>query len=145
MLAAVPAGAGPAEDATAFINGVMDKFNKGDAKSFVSAHEDNAVIVDEFAPHVWVGAGAAQRWMDDYARDSTANGVSGGRVDYGNAIQANSDGSTSYVVLPTTYRFMKQGKKMIAAGSMTFVVKRAGDAWKIASWTYSGATAAPEK
>jgi ketosteroid isomerase-like protein len=145
MLAAVPAVAGPAEDATAFINGVMDKFNNGDAKSFVSAHEDNAVIVDEFAPHVWVGAGAAQRWLDDYAKDSKANGVSGGRVDYGKAIQANSDGSTSYVVLPTTYHFTKQGKKMIAPGSMTFVVKRAGEGWKIASWTYSGATAAPEK
>ena len=144
-LFAVPAAAGPAEDATAFINGIMDKFNNGDAKAFIGAHEDNAMIVDEFGQHVWTGPGSAQRWMDDYAKDSKAKGISGGRVDYGKPIQANSDGTTSYVVMPTTYRFTKDGRKMVAPGSMTFVVKRAGEGWKIASWTYAGATAAPEK
>jgi ketosteroid isomerase-like protein len=142
---ALIAAAGPAEDATTFISGIMDKFNGGDAKAFVAAHQDSALIVDEFGPHVWTGAGSAQRWIEDYGKDAKAKGISGGRVDYGKPIQANSDGASSYVVLPTTYRFTQNGKKMAAAGSMTFVVKRAGPDWKIASWTYSGATAAPEK
>src|SRR3954467_15597033 len=145
VLSAVPAFAGPADDATAYISGIMDKFNGGDAKAFVGAHEDNALIVDEFGPYVWTGAGSAQRWLNDYAKDSKAKGITDGRVDFGKPIQASSDGSVSYVVLSTTYRFMQNGKKMAASGSMTFIVKRAGNAWKIASWTYSGATAAPEK
>jgi hypothetical protein len=34
---------------------------------------------------------------------------------------------------------------MAGAGSMTFVMTRSGTEWKISSWTYSGATPAPER
>jgi len=33
---------------------------------------------------------------------------------------------------------------MAGKGSMTFVLTRSGKDWKIASWTYSGATPAAE-
>ncbi len=140
-----PAAAGPAEDATAALTGILDKFNTGDIGAFVAAHRDGAVIVDEFAPFVWGGSGSAERWVGDYGKDATARGISGGRVDYGKPIQANSEGGLAYIVLPTTYRFMQKGMKMAGAGSMTFVMSRAGGAWKISSWTYSGATPAPER
>jgi hypothetical protein len=141
-----PAIAGPAEDATSFVTSIIDKFNGGDAKAWIAAQEDNTLIVDEFAPHTWSGAGSAQRWLDAYAQDSKTNGVSGGRVDYGKPLHATSDGATAYVVLPTTYRFVQKGAKMAEPSSMTFVMKRDGAGWKIASWTYSASgPAAPEK
>ena len=146
LVAAAPAVAGPADEAATFVSSIMDKFNGGDAKAFVTAHEDNAVIVDEFGPHVWTGPGSAQRWLDAYAKDSSANGVTNPRVDYGKPLQARSDGTTAYVVLPTTYRFVQKGTKMAEPSSMTFVMKREGDGWKIASWTYSATSPpAPEK
>lgn len=144
LLAAAPAVAGPADDATTFVTTIMDKFNGGDTKAFVAAHQDDALIIDEFGRHIWTGKGSAQQWLDDYAADSKAKGVTDGRVDYGKPIQANSDGKTAYIVLPTTYRFMQNGKKMSAGGSMTYVVKKTGEVWRIASWAYSGATWAPE-
>src|SRR6476646_3637428 len=136
----------PADEATKFVTTIIDKFNAGDAKAWLSAQQDDTLIVDEFAPHNWSGAGSPQRWLDAYAKDSQANGVSGGRIDYGKPLQATSDGATAYVVLPTTYRFVQKGTKMAEPGSMTFVMKHAGKDWKIASWTYSaGGAAAPEK
>lgn len=136
----------PADDATKFVTTIIDKFNGGDTKAWLSAQLDNTLIVDEFAPHAWSGSGSPQRWLDAYAKDSQANGVSGGRVDYGKPLQATSDGKTAYVVLPTTYRFVQKGAKMAEPGSMTFVMKHDGKDWKIASWTYSaGGAAAPEK
>lgn len=146
MLAALPAPAlaGPAEDAAASLAATMDKFNAGDAAAFIAAHQDGAIIVDEFAPYVWGGSGSAQRWVADYMTHSQAMGDSGGRVDYGKPIQAASDGNSAYVVLPTTYRFTRKGAKMAGPGSMTFVMRRSGSEWKIGSWTYSGATPAPE-
>ena len=136
----------PADDAARFITGIIDKFNAGDAKAWLSAQADDTLIVDEFAPHAWSGAGSPKRWLDDYAKDATANGITGGRVDYGQPLQARSDGRTAYVVLPTTYRFMQKGMKMAEPSSMTFVMKRHGNGWKISSWTYSAtAAAAPEK
>jgi hypothetical protein len=146
LLISTPAIAGPAEDATGFITKVIDQFNGGDVKAWLAAQEDNTLIVDEFAPHVWMGSGSPQRWLDAYARDSKKNGVSGGRVDYGKPLQATSDGTTAYVVLPTTYRFVAKGAKMAEPSNMTFVMKHEGTGWKIASWTYSAiGPAAPDK
>ena len=139
------AAVGPVDDATGFIATVMDQFNSGDAKAFLAAHDDNALIVDEFGQHVWTGPASAQRWIDDYGKTRPRAGSAAGAVDYGKPIAANGDANSVYVVLPTTYRFVQNGQKMAGAGSMTFIVHKAGDAWKIASWTYSGATPAAEK
>lgn len=144
LLLATAAKAGPAEDAAAMVSSVLDKFDAGDSEAFFAAHQDGAVIVDEFAPYVWGGPNSARRWAAAYDQDSKKRGISGGRVDHTAPIQAVSDGSSAYVVLPTTYRFNQDGRKMAGKGSMTFVMTRSGSAWKIASWTYSGATAAPE-
>lgn len=137
----------PADSAVTFLTAAIDKFNGGDVDAWVSAHADDAVIVDEFAPHVWAGTGSARRWIEDYAKHSQANAIGGGRVDYDKPLLATSDGASAYIVLPTTYRFVQNGAKMAEPSSMTFVMKRAGESgWKIASWTFSAtAAAAPEK
>jgi SnoaL-like domain len=138
--------ASPADEATKFVTTIIDKFNGGDIKAWVSAQEDDTMIVDEFGPHTWSGSGSAKRWLNDYMKDSAANGITGGRVDYSKPLQATSDGATAYIVLPTTYRFVRKGAKMAEPSSMTFVMKRVGSEWKITSWTYSAAGAAvPEK
>lgn len=139
------ANAGPADDATKFVTTIIDKFNGGDAAAFLAAHQDNAVIVDEFGRHVWTGTGTAKQWLDDYMSMSKATGVTAGRVDYGKPLRAESDGKTAYLVLPTTYSYLQGGKKLSEAGSMTFVVTNDGKTWKIASWTYSGEPPKAEK
>jgi len=145
LASAAPTFAAPIDDATATVTTVLDKFNGGDIDAFFAAHRDGAVIVDEFAPFVWGGLQSVQRWADDYGADAKRRGISGGRVDYGKPIQANSSGSSAYIVLPTTYRFVQNGTKMAGAGSMIFVMARDAGAWKISSWTYSGATPTPER
>lgn len=72
LLAATPAHAEPAQDATAAVTNVLDKFNAGDIDAFFAAHQDGALIVDEFAPYVWNGSNAAQRWAGDYEKDAKA-------------------------------------------------------------------------
>jgi ketosteroid isomerase-like protein len=144
--AALAQPANPADDATKFVTTIIDKFNSGDAKAWVSAQANDTMIVDEFGPHTWSGPDSPQRWLDAYAKDSQANGITGGRVDYGKPLQATSDGTTAYIVLPTTYRFVAKGTKMAEPSNMTFVMKHGADGWKITSWTYSAtASAAPEK
>ena len=140
-----PAPPNAADEATKFVTSSMDKFNGGDVKGWLSSQTEDAVIVDEFGRHIWTGKGSAQQWLDDYMADSKTKGVTAGRVDYEKPLQATSDGSNAYVVLPTTYRFMQNGQKMAAGGSMTFVLKKSGNDWKISSWTYSGASWAPEQ
>lgn len=139
-----PAVAGPAEDATSAVTTVLDKFNGGDINAFFAAHQQGATIVDEFAPYIWNGQDSVQRWAGNYAQDAKKRGITGGHVDYGKPLQAVSDGASAYIVLPTTYRFVQNGKRMAGKSNMTFVMSHAGSTWKIASWTYSGATATAE-
>ncbi len=138
------AQAGPVEDATSAVTTVLDRFNAGDVDAFFAAHQADAIIVDEFAPFVWTGSGSAQRWAADYMRDAGTRGISEGRIDYSAPIQANGDAATAYIVLPTTYRFQQRGARMAGRGNMTFVMRRDGERWTIASWTYAGSTPAPE-
>lgn len=138
IVLAAPAAATSAEDATRTVTGVLDKFNAGDINAFFAAHEHSAVIIDEFAPYSWTGANAVQHWAADYGKDAAKRGITGGHVDYGRPLQASSDGTHAYIVLPATYRFKQAGKRMAGKGSMTFVMQRHGAVWKIASWTYSG-------
>jgi ketosteroid isomerase-like protein len=145
MLGAAPANAGPAEDAAAAVASLLDKFNAGDIKAFADAHRDGALIIDEFPPYQWGGSGSLKRWGEDYTKDATARGITAGRIDYGPPLQAHSNGVSAYVVMPTTYRFQQKGAKMAGKGSMTFVMARTGGAWKISSWTYSGATPVADK
>lgn len=134
---AAPAQAGPADDATAAVTAWLDKFNAGDVNAFKAGHAENPVIVDEFLPHLWSGPGAPQQWLEDYGKDSAAKGISGGHLDYAAPIRAESSGNSAYIVLPTIYRCQQGGKAKSAAGNMTFVMTKAGNDWKIASWTYS--------
>ena len=142
---ATPAAAGPADDATKAVVDWLDKFNAGDIAAFHAGHMPGATIIDEFPPFHWAGPNASQRWLEDYGKDTTAKGISGGRVDYAAAIRAESDGRSAYVVLPTVYRFKQGGKAMSAAGNMTFIMTRTNAGWKIASWTYSAPEPKPER
>ena len=142
---AQPAGA-PADDATRFVTTIIDKFNGGDTKALAAAQQDNAMIVDEFGPHMWAGPGSPKRWLDAYAQDAKENGVTGGRVDYGKPLQATSDGRPPMSSCRRRTASSRRARKWPSRGSMTFVMVHGAKAWKIASWTYSAAgTAAPEK
>jgi ketosteroid isomerase-like protein len=129
--------ASPANDAVKAITTTLDKFNAGDVQAFIDAHAPGAIIIDEFAPYHWSGDGAVQQWLGDYAADSKAKKIANGRMLYGKAIQASASGDQAYVVLPTTYCLTQAGQRRAAVGTMTFVMTKASDSWKIASWTYS--------
>jgi ketosteroid isomerase-like protein len=143
-LISFPANAGPAEDAAAAVTSLLDKFNRGDVYAFIRGHRDDAVIIDEFAPYSWAGPGAVKTWLTAYALDSGKRGITKAWMDYDKPIQCNSDGSSAYVVVPTVYSFEQTGRKMAAKGSMTFVMAKTAEGWKISSWTYSGATPTPQ-
>ena len=76
------------------------------------------------------GRGRSRNGARIMKRTPQARGISAGRVDYGKPLAANSDGTSAYIVLPTTYRFQQKGRKMAGKGSMTFVMKGAGSAGK---------------
>jgi hypothetical protein len=67
-VAAFACGAASASDKTdamAVVHKWVDAFNKGDGKTGASYCADGALVIDDFAPHVWQGSGACASWYKD--------------------------------------------------------------------------------
>ena len=142
--AGVALGAGG--DVTAPIHQFIDGFNNGDTKSAFAAYASgDIVIIDEFAPHRWVGPHAAQEWAADYDKHAQATGVADGIVKYGAPTRTEIEGKVAYVILPTVYSYKEHGRAVVEKGQMTFVLKDEAGEWKISGWTWSGEKPHPAK
>jgi hypothetical protein len=111
----------------------------GDVTTAYAAYAPGTItIIDEFAPHRWVGPHAAQEWASDYDKHATATGVTDGVVKYGAPTRSVVDGDTAYVIIPALYTYKEHGKPMSEEGQMTFVLHTETTGWKIQGWTWTG-------
>jgi hypothetical protein len=142
---ATAAGAANAE-LQAPINRFLDSFNKGDVKGAAAAHLATGVsIIDEVPPHVWQGPKAFATWVDDLTKNDKAAGITEEKVTLGDVTREVVSGDTAYVVVAATYSFKQKGVAMTEPAQMTFALKKAGDAWKISAWTWTGPDPTPAK
>ncbi len=149
LLAATVAGPAAAiqdNSVSAPISAFLLAFNGGDMKVAASQFVTGGTsIIDEFAPHYWVGTTALAQWAADYDKDATARGISGGKVVLGKATRTEVEGGVAYVVVPATYTFKQRGTAMLEDGQMTFALKGKAKAWKIAAWSWTGPAPKPGK
>ena len=133
-------------DVTAPIKQFIDGFNTGDVKTAYAAYAPGTIsIIDEFAPHRWVGPNAAHEWAADYDKHAAATGVTDGLVKYDAPTRSVVDGDTAYVIIPALYTYKEHGKPMAEEGQMTFVLHAEAAGWKIQGWTWTGVTPHPPK
>jgi ketosteroid isomerase-like protein len=126
-------------DVTAPIHQFIDGFNSGDVKSAYAAYATGDItIIDEFAPHRWVGPHAAQDWAADYDKHAAATGVSDGVVKYGAPTRTEIEGDVAYVVIPAVYTYKEHGAPTTEEGQMTFALHAEAGGWKIKGWTWTG-------
>lgn len=119
------------------INQFVNGFNNGDIKSALAACSEATAIIDEFSPYMWTGAGACQKWVDDYDADAKKNGITDGRVTLGKVGHFEVDGDQAYVVIPSNYNYKQKGKKVAQIGSFfTFVLNKGTAGWTITAWSW---------
>lgn len=145
-LIAAPAFAGSSGDLTQPIGQFIKGFNTGDTKSAYAAYAPGDIsIIDEFAPHLWMGPKAPQDWAADYDKHAQATGVSDGVVKFGKPFRTEVEGDIAYVIVPTVYTYKEHGKPIAEEGRMTFVLQGGAGKWKIRGWTWSGVKPHPAK
>ncbi|HEY2151143.1 MAG TPA: nuclear transport factor 2 family protein [Vicinamibacterales bacterium] len=122
------------------VNKFMEAFNKGDTAGAAATHAPDAdlVIIDEVAPYLWRGAQAFQTWAADLDRDEKKRGVSDQKVSIGAVKRFESDGTSAYIVVPSTYTFKEKGVAMRETAQMTFTLKKGANGWLIHGWTWTG-------
>jgi ketosteroid isomerase-like protein len=143
------AGAAQAQDAQlmAPIQKFLEAFNKGDAAGAAATHlaDDDLVIIDEVAPHLWRGAGAFKAWTGDLASHDKKNAVTDQAVTIGKPAVAEAEGDFGYVVVPAAYAFKQGGKPMHETAHMTFALKKTAGGWMIHAWAWTGTKPVPAK
>jgi ketosteroid isomerase-like protein len=133
-------------DVAAPIRQFIDGFNSGDTKSAFAAYaKGDITIIDEFAPHVWMGPKAAQEWASDFDKNAKATGVTDAKVTYSAAVRTEIEGDVAYVVIPTGYLYKQKGVPMEEKGQITAVLHKGADGWKLRGWTWSGMKPHPAK
>jgi ketosteroid isomerase-like protein len=112
-------------------------FNKGDSKTIVGMCAPGAIIIDDFAPHIWQGANACGAWLNDLGAYDKKSGNSGGIVTLKKPWHVDVTGNRAYVVVPVTYTYKQHGKPVVEDGSVwSLVLQRAGADWRIAGWAW---------
>ncbi len=137
LLAGV-AAASETTDVMAPVHQFVDGFNKGDAKTAIAACADQATIIDDFSPHVWVGTGACSAWEQAYEADAKKHGITDGVVTLGRPRTVDVSGDRAYVVVPASFTFKQNGKLTKETGAtFTLVLLKGAAGWRITAWSWA--------
>ena len=138
---AVAQGTAAGQDKGAVLGAVhqfVDAFNKGDTKTAVAVCAGETSIIDDIPPHEWHGAGACEKWANDYDADATKNGITDGAVTLAAPRHVDVTGDRAYVVVPATYVFKQKGKPVKQSGSLlTVALQKSSAGWRISGWSWA--------
>jgi ketosteroid isomerase-like protein len=137
LLLTSPAFASPESDVTDVVQKWIDAFNKNDAKIVSSTCTKDAIVLDDFPPHVWQGATACARWFHDFQSFAAKSGITEPVVGLGKAQHVDITGDMAYVVIPTTLDYKKDGKSVKETGIITLKLHKTATTWLIAGWAWA--------
>ncbi len=108
----------------------------GDA-GLADAFAADVVIVENFAPFLFEGPDALNRWRDGFRRHVSDDGLTELRHAFGPAQDFALDGDRAYFVLPTTWTGKSHGRSFSEDGGWAFVLARDRWRWRIRSYAWA--------
>jgi hypothetical protein len=110
----------------------------GDDAGLDEAFADSGVvIVENFAPFVFEGPDAVERWREGFGRHRDVDGLSDLHHGFAPAQDFARDGRTAYFVLPTTWTGKAHGRPFSEDGGWAFVLEEHGDRWRIRCYAWA--------
>jgi opacity protein-like surface antigen len=114
-------------DAMAIAQKWADTFNKG----------DDAVIVDDFSPHVWQGRGACTQWYSAFSVYAAKTAITDAKITLGDTQHLDIDAGYGYLVASVTLTYRKASKPIIETGIVTMTLHNVGTGWRMTSMTWA--------
>jgi len=137
VLAAGPALASDKTDVMATVKAYVGALDKGDTAAGTALCARRAIIIDNFAPHVWQGAAACADWAASFATYSTAAGDTDAVVTTGKPKQLIITGDRGYAVYPAKYAYKEHGKPVMEQALWTFALQKLAAGWRITGWAWA--------
>lgn len=97
-------------------------------------------IVENFAPFLFCGRGAALAWERGFRAHAADEGLSEISAQFADAHDFNLSGSRGYFSLPTTWTGLTHGRRFEEHGAWAFVIERQGPDWRILGYGYGVTT-----
>jgi hypothetical protein len=119
------------------VDGVITAANANNVSMLNSYFKPNAVVVDEFAPYVWVGRDAAIRWWHDLGKLNAKTHVTNVHLVIQKFTQVNVANNRAYVVARLLITWGDHGHPWREIGLWALTVQRRGTDWKIASASWA--------
>lgn len=117
----------------------VDSVNKGDMKSAAATFSPASVtIVDDIAPHIWVGTNAFDTWIKALGAVNDSEGNTDPAVALGKPTREIVGSDSGYVVLPAVYTYKAKGIPMRESAQMVFALQKAADGWQITGFSWVG-------
>jgi ketosteroid isomerase-like protein len=143
-LAAVPAAAvqtsRPDTDVTAAVRAALAAGQAGDMRRMAEQYAPDCVFADEFAPFLWTGPGALQRYLASGARMYRETAHADDRMQIEPPAFVYTSGDKAFVVEPLGGTATVRGRPYASRGAFAFTLARIGGRWKITSQTWAKAS-----
>ncbi len=135
-MAASPALAAGNGEITAVVKQYGHGVAAGDAKSSALCTSP-AVVIDDFAPHVWQGPNACADWQAGLNAMIKKAGMTDAKVSIGPAKHLQVTGDVAYAVYPAVFSFKMKGKPQKEPGVWAFALKKSAAGWRISGWSWA--------
>jgi ketosteroid isomerase-like protein len=137
VMLAGPAAATDKGEVMSVVRSWVAAFNKGDMQAMAAECADQASIIDDFAPHVWTGAGACARWASDFQQFVKSTASADPKVTVGKPWHLDVAADLAYVVAPTTFSFKQKGKPVQQDGVVTVALQKGASGWRMIGWAWA--------
>jgi ketosteroid isomerase-like protein len=125
----------------AVVHQYVDAFYNGDKKAMAAACADPMQILDGMSPHVWQGPRAAEDWYADALAEGEHLGVTDFRIGLGEPLHVDVADDYTYVVVPATFDYDRQGKPVNQTGaSFTVALRKVDGNWRLTAWAWTKGT-----
>jgi ketosteroid isomerase-like protein len=130
-------------DVVRAVRSMVDAVNSGDVASALAAFSDTPIIVEDIAPYMWRGAGAASAWLSAMAANTERLNVESVLMTLEQPARVEMDEDAAYTLFPGQLSLAAAGIDLVAQGMLTLTLRRTGDRWLIDSLVWSGPEPAP--
>ncbi len=128
----------PSRDMMAPIEALAHFIASGDDTGLWGAFAaDGVVVVENFAPFLFDGPDAFERWREGFGSHRHADALSGLEWRFGEAQDFARDRDVAYFVLPTTWTGRTHGRPFSEDGGWAFVLAEDAGRWRIRSYAWA--------
>jgi ketosteroid isomerase-like protein len=133
----MPALASDKSDVMAVVQTWANSFNSGDIEAGDAVCAADAVVLDDFPPHVWQGSDACGKWFKGYSAMAIKASITDGKIVVGVPRHLDVESGDAYLVAPVVLTFNKSGKPVKDDGVVTMALRKGDAGWRITGWAWA--------